>query len=276
MKLKAFKSKTITQFMWTETQTTLQESAHSTQNKVLSTAEFLDWMHKQDWRTRGFDLLKVDFQPKEFFECMGQSNMFSLVRSGGGYLSFEQEEYLPADKAPQTPCFEWHTAGSHYSTPPHLVLLYGANPGKSENPTVLTDTSHALTLLKPFMDSLSKLDAAPIGKTLELSPNPLVRKHPWKESQVITLPQRSFISPRITTQGGVSVVPDLRTTMKAVQNLYYALDQSIALRHCWKEKDLLVFDNHQYLHATHKFNADEKSVLGRIWMNVLREPMATV
>lgn len=205
--------------MWTETQTTLRETIPSPNSTLLSTREFFDWLCKHDWHKQGFDLLKVDFKPKDFFEYAAQSKTFSLVRSSGGYLSFVREEYPSCKGTSAQPLFDWHTDGSHHALPPHLVLLYCVNPGKSENPTLLTDTTHALNMLSPFMDTLSKLDTIPAGKPLELQPTPLIRKHPWKESHVITLPRRSIIFPRITAENDLPPVPDLRTTAKAIQNL---------------------------------------------------------
>jgi alpha-ketoglutarate-dependent taurine dioxygenase len=236
----------------------------------LSTKSFVGWLDQEDFAHGTFlKVLKVDFNPEEFCSTIELSKKFKLIKSTDGFVSVVTEQADPADKSRQTKNFDFHTDGLYYKKPPDLVILYCVEPGRGDIVTTLADTTKGLKMLHDYRSVLDKLDLTYIGRGMKRYTRTLIENHPRTGDLVLNLAGRGFVSPN--SKVSLGEIPDLREVTQSLQELYNTTEKSVILSHAWQKNDLMIFDNHTYLHGRFGPGADSQRKLLRIWIDLVND-----
>ena len=198
-----------------------------------------------------------------------KTSPLAVIPSSDGEISTVQEAGDPADYSRQSGYFDWHKDGLYCQTAPHFILLYCENPGRGDSPTVVVDTRPVVEEIfrRPEMQLLKDVELVYRGKMGDEHIHPVMGQHPLCHWPILNLGSRAYLRPSLIP-GRVGITPTLREIMAAMTEVFRLLDKSVVLRHFWKKGDLLLIDNHAYLHGREAKSVDYKRKLLRAWLSV--------
>ncbi len=231
--------------------------------EILSTEAFCEWMDINGSNV-GAEVLKVRFDPKEFVDRMAQSQRLQIIPSSDGPVSDVQGGAHETDQSKSSQSFDLHTDGRSLVVPPKIVLLHCEQAGKTAIPTILTDTRAAVdALCSEDIACLAELDNIFLSRDGEEYPCPLIEKTP-KGEWYSNFASRGYIRPRKGQD--ISRIPAIASYVPAVDRL---LDQfkRLTTDHIWERDDMLVFDNHRYIHGRRSASVDPERHLHRSWLH---------
>lgn len=104
-----------------------------------------------------------------------------------------------------------------------------------------------------------------ISKSLSRYTRPLIESHPVDGQPISNLATRGYVEPDVDAESLPSL-PDNRYIAEAMSAFYVAIDNSVVYEHSWQEGDVLVADNHTFLHARLAEAPDATRRLSRIWL----------
>lgn len=213
-------------------------------------------------------LLRVfrgDFSPESFTNALGASTQYKIIEGAEGPFSAIQGSYSTADRSKRSDSFDYHTDGFFFDTPPPLFSLICENPGVLNSKTSLVDSKEVLQKVEKYLPILGLLKFNYISKTLKRYSRPLIERHPIDGSPITNLVTRGYVEPYVD-ESSLSTLPDYRYINEAMSALYSAIDDSVVYTHSWQRGDVLVADNHTFLHARLAENPDAVRRLSRIWL----------
>ena len=176
---------------------------------------------------------------------------------GKAYAIAEHRDDL-TDCSDRTEFFDWHSDGLYHSQPPRRVLLYCLDPGHGGVKTEVADTDCVLSAL-PEEDYhvLTKLRCNYVS-------HEGVHSHPMVADGALMLASRGYPTPSPSLP--LEATPSIREITKALSSLYQTLDH-YAIRQEWHQGDVLIFDQHRYLHRRTGGPVDHRRKLIRMWFN---------
>jgi alpha-ketoglutarate-dependent taurine dioxygenase len=203
-----------------------------------------------------------DFNPDEFLQLLG--NRIVPTLTGCPYKTIQDESN---DNAPEsalleptktTAFFDWHIDGLYYTSPPQHTLLYCKDPGHGDTTTDLASTQEVLDKLSPEVrKTLSSMQMNYIHNNNHKSIRPFL----FGESFLLST--RGFLEPNVEPK----YMPSLRSIGEALVVLYETLDRTITLSHQWQKGEVLVWDNHKYIHRRNGHKLDPNRKIIRMWFN---------
>lgn len=228
-----------------------------------STIEFVQSLRAEEVRRPGYlSIAQVDFDVDCFLEALEPAIKVAPCRSG--LYSYVCESEDRANPVAYSNCVELHTDGLYNNEIPSLCILYCLNPGDRGAPTVFADTRAALRTLNDTiaLRTINQLEAVYDFGDREVVRG-LISDHPSNREKVVYLASNAYVRP----QRNASYQPTLQEIVAGLRELYEALKSTIVLQHAWKPNDLIVFDNHSFLHGRAPAPSDVQRRLLRIWLS---------
>ncbi len=239
-----------------------------TENETtLSTEGFVQWL-KENHRQCSLELLKVHFDPDLFLSEMEGIDELSILRSNDGLIAEVIHGEDQNDKSRDSTKFDLHTDGAYYERPPQFVILHCVDPGTTNIQTIFADTRSALEALEiKDIDLLKTLDYTYIGRQGKEYQQPVVEPHFESGKLISNITARGYVKPSVAKQK-LHELPGMFDYVQAFQRFLSQLEKETVYRHTWKKDDLVIFDNHRFLHGRESEGIDKKRHLYRIWLSL--------
>lgn len=209
-------------------------------------------------------VIQANCQREKLVADIRQSSM-NIVPSSDGDVSTVSEAGDKSDYSRQTSYFDFHKDGLYYPEPPHFLMLLCEDPGRGDTPTVVVDTRPVVAEIarRPELGILREVEMVYRGKTGDEQAHPLIGKHPSAGWPILNLGSRAFLRPstKIPTPSTT-----LRQMVAAMTEVYRLLDNAVVLRHRWKAGEVLLLDNHTFVHGREANAVDHNRKLARIWL----------
>lgn len=240
----------------------LDESMHNE-------AAIVQWLDETPSYNEVLRVFRGDFSPETLTCALGESTKYSIINGAEGPYSAIQGTGggagSTADRSKRSDPFDYHTDGFFFNTPPPLFSLVCENPGKSNSKTSFVDTKEVLQKVDDFMPILGIMKFRYISKGLMRYTRPLVESHPVDGLPITNLVTRGYVEPEVD-KNSLANLPDYRFVIEAMSALYSAIDDSVVYEHSWRKGDVLLADNHTYIHARLASTPDAARRLSRIWL----------
>jgi alpha-ketoglutarate-dependent taurine dioxygenase len=209
---------------------------------------------------------KIDSFDVSVFLQQVDASKLQVVHTHEGPVSTVVEKWHPVDCSKQTTQFDLHTDGLYRYRAPDIVGLYCENPGRGDAPTRFVDTGHVCKELAScgVMSTLRRCQMTYIGRDGQHFPSKLVQRHPVSGGEVLNLGARGYICPMFDGD----YTPSIREITDAVAQMYKALDNAVVLSHRWAKGEMVVCDNHTYVHGRDAYAPDTERTLLRFWLSV--------
>jgi alpha-ketoglutarate-dependent taurine dioxygenase len=235
-------------------------------DRINSASDFAQVLRSIDYGHSDFmEVLQLSVQSTDVVQGL-RDGPWALVPSADGIVSVVRHEEDPADFSRLTDYFDLHTDGLYRTPIPDYVCLYCESPGRGIAQTVLSDTSVALDMARRagVLETLESCEVVYLGKRGGSFPQSLVGAHPVTAEPIIHLGSRCYIRPRPDLE--VERVPSLRQLAECCGTLFKSLDASTVVRHTWRRGQIMLFDNHRFLHGRSASGPDATRVLLRFWL----------
>lgn len=182
-----------------------------------------------------------------------------VVNSRNGPFSVVSNTYDTANPLPASGFLDFHTDGLYCQTIPDVVLFYCEDPGDDDCSTVLSDTRAVIERLKErgLFEAYGKLQVTYQFDQSGSRALPIIAPHPLTGQPII----------HIAGNSTTSVTSEQSDLMEAIEDIYRLLEESIVSEHKWEQGDLLVFDNHSFVHRRQRMPVDARRRLIRLWLN---------
>ena len=202
------------------------------------------------------------------FENALRESPFAIIPSADGDISTVYESGDSTDYSRQSGNFDLHKDGLYCTTPPDFVLLFCAEAGRGDSPTVVIDTRPIVRRIeeRPELRVLKYAELVYRGKDGNEHPRRLVEPHPLTGWPILNLGARAYVRPLKGESN--EVVPTLREITRAMNEVFRLLDDAKVLRHFWKKDDFLLIDNHTFVHGREAKSVDHQRKLLRVWLSV--------
>jgi alpha-ketoglutarate-dependent taurine dioxygenase len=231
--------------------------------------EALDWLQQQpDYN----NVLRVtsdsEFDAFEFVETVQFGDMgYEIIPSSDGLVSIVQDNQMTqaVDRSQQSSSFDYHTDGFYLNQPPALFLLSCENAGSQGAQTGFVNTKEALKSISEHLPILRGLELIYIAKDLQRYRRPLIEEHPVDGQSITNLVTRGYVEP-IVSEETLADLSDIREVSCAMSALFSAIKESVSYVHTWRDGDLVIADNHTFLHARLTNAPDSDRELHRIWL----------
>jgi alpha-ketoglutarate-dependent taurine dioxygenase len=211
-------------------------------------------------------VFRGDFSPESFTQALEESTKYEIIEGAEGPYSAIQGTPGTADRSKRSDPFDYHTDGFFFDTPPPLFSLVCENPGVSNSKTSFVDSKEVLQKIEDYMPILGLLKFRYISKSLQRYSRPLVETHPVDGLPISNLVTRGYVEPEVVDEKSLAALPDFRYITEAMSALYSAIDDSVVYEHSWRPGDVLLADNHTFLHARLAATPDAARRLSRIWL----------
>jgi alpha-ketoglutarate-dependent taurine dioxygenase len=175
-------------------------------------------------------VFRGDFSPESFTQALEESTKYEIIEGAEGPYSAIQGTQGTADRSKRSDPFDYHTDGFFFDTPPGLLKFRY------------------------------------ISKSLQRYSRPLVETHPVDGLPISNLVTRGYVEPEVVDEKSLAALPDFRYITEAMSALYSAIDDSVVYEHSWRPGDVLLADNHTFLHARLAATPDAARRLSRIWL----------
>lgn len=231
--------------------------------------EIVQWLDEIPSYNGVLSVFRGDFTTGTLIEELAKSTKYKIINGAEGPSSAIQGtgggSGSTADRSKRSDPFDYHTDGFFFDTPPPLFLLVCENPGDSNSNTSFVDTKEVLRKVGDYMPILEIMQFRYISKSAMKYTRPLVEKHPVDGLPITNLVTRGFVEPEVD-KDSLGNLPDYRFIIEAMSALYAAIDDSVVYEHSWQRGDVLLADNHTYIHARLAPNPDAVRRLSRIWL----------
>jgi alpha-ketoglutarate-dependent taurine dioxygenase len=232
-------------------------------------AAIVQWLDDTPTYNGVLRVFRGDFSPEPFTQALGESTKYKIIDGAEGPYSAIQGtgggNGGTADRSKRSDPFDYHTDGFFFDTPPPLFSLVCENPGESNSKTSFVDTKEVLRKVEDYMPILGLLKFRYISKSLQRYSRPLVESHTIDGAPITNLVTRGYVEPEVDADS-LAALPDFRFMNEAMSALYSAIDDSVAYEHSWQKGDVLVADNHTFIHARLAKTPDAARRLSRIWL----------
>jgi alpha-ketoglutarate-dependent taurine dioxygenase len=202
---------------------------------------------------------KLDLDPDLFVRKSS-----SIVASRNGLYSVVSEEFDRQNPVAIGGVREFHTDGLYHNVIPDVVLMSCQNPGTQGIATLFVDSSRVVERLRAsgLLSAFERFSVTyRYGSGAETRHN-LIAKHAGTGRAIV------HFGPGGTMR---TTAPDAELSIadaaEYVRVLHEAFEQSIVLRHEWSSGDLLIFDNHMFVHGRQPGAPDSDRRLVRIWLS---------
>jgi alpha-ketoglutarate-dependent taurine dioxygenase len=198
------------------------------------------------------------------------SQNYRLVKSSEGDVAFVRDAGESLDYSANAKYFAAHTDGLYYTVPPQFSVLACLDPGSAQVPTFFIDTTKAIDILKgcdsPALTTLRKLDQVFLGRDGSEYRRRLIEINPLTEEEAMNITLgRAYVRPSM----GLSMadVPHQKEIAEALQLLFVSLETATVLEHRWTLGDVLVWDNHRFIHGRPDASRSAGRLLARAWFS---------
>jgi alpha-ketoglutarate-dependent taurine dioxygenase len=230
----------------------------------------VQWLDDAPSYNETLRVFRGDFSSDPFTEALGESTKYKIINGAEGPYGTIQGtgggNGGTADRSKRSDPFDYHTDGFFFDTPPPLFSLVCEDPGISDSKTSFSDTKEVFRKVDDYMPILGLLKFVYISKSLKTYSRPLVETHPVDGSPITNLVTRGYVMPADVDESSLPSLPDHRYIAEAMSALYAAIDDSVVYEHSWQKGDVLVADNHTFLHARLAQTPDSARRLSRVWL----------
>jgi alpha-ketoglutarate-dependent taurine dioxygenase len=214
------------------------------------------------------ELLSADFDRDGLQAALRESSL-AIIPSSDGEISTVSQSGDPNDNSRQTGFFDLHQDGLYYPTAPHFLLLYCEDAGRGDSPTVVADTRPVVEEIdrRPDLQVLREVELVYRGKSGDEHSHPLLESHPLTKWRVLNLGARAYVRSFVKSEPpGAGAT--LREVVSAMAEVFRLLDGAVVRRHFWKKGDILLIDNHTFVHGREAKSLDFQRKLLRVWLSV--------
>jgi alpha-ketoglutarate-dependent taurine dioxygenase len=132
----------------------------------------------------------------------------------------------------------------------------------------MLDTRKALAELSAEdVNMLKKLEYCYIGRQGKEYMHPVIEPHFSGGKPISNITARGYIQPSVTRQL-LHELPSMFDYVPAFQRFLAKLEENILYRHTWNQGDLVIFNNHRFLHGRESECVDTDRHLYRIWLSL--------
>lgn len=232
-------------------------------------AEIVQWLDNTPTYNGVLRVFRGDFSPEALTQAIGESTKYKIINGAEGPYSAIQGTGdgtgSTADRSKRSDPFDYHTDGFFFDTPPPLFSLVCENPGELNSKTSFVDTKEVFPKVEEYMPVLGLLKFRYISKSLQRYTRPLIERHPIDGLPITNLVTRGYVEPEVD-KDTLAELPDYRFVIEAMSALYSAVDESVVYEHSWQKGDVLLADNHTFIHARLARAPDAVRRLSRVWL----------
>lgn len=236
-----------------------------TNTKLLTTEQFVKWLH-DNADNISVDLLRVDLDSEKLVEMLSNSKL-RIIPSSEGLVSRVKDSGQKTDLSKSSRNFVLHTDGPYYSPPPKLVLLHCEVATLKDNyiPTILKSTTEIIeSFSKQEREILQHIHFVYHGRDNKKVSQPLIS---------YDTKQKKWVS-YFGGKGHIECVDEIKYDFFTWFEIGHEFVRRInsqetpTLAHNYTKNDLLIFDNHQFLHGRINVSKilDYSRTLNRIWI----------
>jgi len=237
------------------------------------TEEFVDWVITAGQHQAGLlKALTLQLDHNRLVDLLGNGAV-RVVSSRNGPFSVVSAINDNNNPSPISGCFELHTDGLYCSQIPDLVIMYCTNPGEKSIPTVVSDTRIVVDKLrsKGLLDTFRGFAMAyQFGDGCSIT-WPIIASHPLTAEPVIHMGTHGVLQPLEGSSGKLSDLP-FREVVNFAGDVFQWIEEAVVYEHDWSKNDLLIIDNHTFLHGRRKSAVDLNRSLIRIWLAAESSP----
>ena len=198
------------------------------------------------------------------------SRNYELIRSSEGDVSFVRDAGESLDYSANAKYFAAHTDGLYYAVPPQFSALACIDAGSAPVPTFFIDTTKAIDILKDSasvaLALLRKLDQVFLGRDGNEYPHRLIQINPLTGEEVMNITLgRAYVRPSVDIS--MADAPHQMEVVEALQLLFVSLETATVLKHRWTSGDVLVWDNHRFIHGRPDASQSSGRLLARAWFS---------
>jgi len=190
-----------------------------------------------------------------------------IVNSRNGPYSVVSTANDQSNPVPVSGVLEFHTDGLYCDRVPDQVLLYCENAGEHESDTVLADTRIVVERLKRqgLLEVYRQLQMVYDFGDQQSVLIPIINDHPLTDEPIVHLGANGYVRSQLSSEGNHCrwSFPDV---VELMQQLYRLLNEATVLEHTWRTGELLMFDNHSFVHRRRDSTIDHGRKLIRIWL----------
>lgn len=203
-------------------------------------------------------------------DMLKTAQQYSLIPSSDGAVSIVENKGKARDYSSNGAMFEAHTDGLYYDQPPQFGLLYCIRTGLIQVPTFFIDTTVLVRILSErepdALAVLRKVDQVFIARGGNEHRRPVIEINPLSGEEVMNITLgRSYLRPAAITQA--TREPHLHEMVDAFHKLLNWLPAATTITHEWSKGDLLVWDNHRFIHGRGDASSSRGRSLMRAWLS---------
>ncbi len=209
-------------------------------------------------------------------ECqLGNDHASELLKACGtrvitcrnGAYSIVSTANDQSNPLPASGFLELHTDGLYCGRIPDLGIFYCEDAGEQACGTVLADTRIVIENLREqrLLESFRQLQMVYEFGNLPPIPLPIIADHPLTGEPIIHIGANGYL-PTPVFSGEIKHPWSFREIVERMHQLYRLLDDAVVLEHKWKTRDLLIFDNHTFVHCRQNSIIDHHRKLIRLWL----------
>ena len=207
----------------------------------------------------------------DLYEFLAAMSGYSLLKNSDGELSVVVNKGRPRDYSSNGEVFDAHTDGLYYERPPQFALLYCLQSGQKQVPTFFIDTTNLIEILSESEPSalavLRDLDQVFVARDGREYRRPVIEINPIDGNEVMNITLgRAYLRPAVAQSTGKRE-PHQHETIAAFQRLLARLPEARSLVHAWSPGDLLLWDNHRFIHGRGDANDSVGRSLIRAWFS---------
>jgi alpha-ketoglutarate-dependent taurine dioxygenase len=207
----------------------------------------------------------------ELRSAVDRSAAWRLVASSDGEISVVEDRGAPEDYSSNGAFFAAHTDGLVGAHPPQFVALLCDHPGRVAAPTFFLDTTRVLALMARHAPTslavLRRLDQVFISRGGSEYRRPVIESNPLDGEDIMNITfGRAYLRPARHLEGN-GQAPHQVESVTAFQALLSCAEDVGMTTHEWQRGDLLVWDNHRFVHGRGDATAAVGRRLIRAWLN---------
>ena len=177
-----------------------------------------------------------------------------IVESRNGFYSFVSNDYDAANPVPVRGFLDFHTDGLYSKRIPDYVVFYCDQRGTHDCPTIFADT-------RVVIEEIRRRGLFETYRQLQITYNfdeseitlPLISDHPISGQPVLHIAANYARHKHHATE-------------EAIHEVYEIMEKAIVREHSWREGDLILFDNHVFVHRRKACVSDSNRKLIRLWL----------
>jgi alpha-ketoglutarate-dependent taurine dioxygenase len=210
----------------------------------------------------------IDLELDEMKANLKDTARFRKVASSDGAFSIVENLNEPDNYSANTFRFAAHTDGLARPIPPMFSMLYCISDGSSASETYFLDTfAIAQKMQQNYADAyevIKRLEQVYIKNNGQTFARPFVEAHPISGMDILNITLgRAFTRPREDLK--VMQIPHQEESVQALICLFNLMKEHQGLRHHWTKGDLIIWDNHRFIHGRDNVSDCIGRKLLRVW-----------